>query len=137
MALSSKWQTLLGEDGVGMTLASAATPPGGGGPDLKADEGPWTSAGNIAGALRTSSATAVTELGAASEGVTGGTTGFASTGALTEILGTWTARFGAVRDECGRLDGALKSTGRDFGEREIATKQKFSQAVIEQPKNRG
>ncbi|MFJ7208510.1 hypothetical protein ACIQWR_33895 [Streptomyces sp. NPDC098789] len=139
MTLSSTWRAVLGEDGTGMRLASAGAPSGSGtgGPDLKADEGPWTSAGNTAGELRTSTATAVTDLETASQGVTGATQGFASTTALTGILGTWTARLGAVRDECGRLDGALKNTGRDFGERESATKQKFSRAVIAQPANRG
>ncbi|MEV0410390.1 hypothetical protein AB0I68_06130 [Streptomyces sp. NPDC050448] len=147
MALNAKWQAVFGEDGRGpgagsgprMTLASAGPSSGGsgGGPDLQASQGPWTSAGNIAGALRTSSATAVTELATANEGVSGATGGFSSTAALTEILGTWTTRLTAVRDECGRLNGSLKTAGRDFGERDIAVRQTFSEAVVGQSKNRG
>ncbi|MFF9849351.1 hypothetical protein [Streptomyces litmocidini] len=128
MALDAKWQEIIGEQPATMSLAGLAAPDGGGGggPDLKADAGPWHSAGNTAGELRTSTSNSVTDLDTANEGVTGATTGFDSSAALTEILGTWKTRLAAVRDECGRLEGALKAAGRDFGEREEDTRQKVA-----------
>ncbi|MFF0423976.1 hypothetical protein ACFYUJ_06130 [Streptomyces sp. NPDC004520] len=110
-----------------MSLAGLAAPDGGGGGgDLKVDVGPWHSAGNTAGELRTSTANSVTDLDTANEGVAGSTAGFDSSAALDEILGTWKTRLSAVRDECGRLEGALKAAGRDFGEREEDTRQKVA-----------
>ncbi|MFJ2935180.1 hypothetical protein ACIO8G_20710 [Streptomyces sp. NPDC087219] len=146
MALNATWEELFGETGgaggaappgalappgqlATMTLAGVPAPDSGGGggnANLKADVGPWHEAGNTAGELRTSTTTSLTDLDTANEGVGGGTAGFASSGALTEILGTWKARLTAVRDECGRLEGALKSAGRDFGERETATQRKIA-----------
>ncbi|MFF3839525.1 hypothetical protein [Streptomyces sp. NPDC001930] len=143
MALNATWEELFGGTGgtappgqtgqtgqtATMTLAGVPAPDSGGGggdANLKAEVGPWHEAGNTAGELRTSTTTSLTDLDTANEGVSGGTAGFASSGALTEILGTWKARLTAVRDECGRLEGALKSTGRDFGEREDATKRKIA-----------
>ncbi|MCW7991647.1 hypothetical protein XF35_42265 [Streptomyces platensis subsp. clarensis] len=111
-----------------MSLAGLPAPDGGGGggPDLKADVGPWHGAGNTAGELKTSTSSSVTDLDTANEGVAGGTAGFDSTAALTEILGTWKTRLTNVRDECGRLEGALKAAGRDFGERELDTQKKVA-----------
>ncbi|MEU7070626.1 hypothetical protein AB0B30_08765 [Streptomyces narbonensis] len=135
MALNATWEELFGGSAppgppaqpAAMTLAGVpAAGPGGGDADLKADESPWHEAGNTAGELRTSTTTSLTDLDTANEGYAAGTAGFDSSGALTEILGTWKARLTAVRDECGRLEGALKSTGRDFGEREDATKRKIA-----------
>ena len=134
MALNATWEELFGGSTppgqpVTMTLAGVPAPDSGGGggnANLKADVGPWHEAGNTAGELRSSTTTSLTDLDTANEGVGGGTAGFASSGALTEILGTWKARLTAVRDECGRLEGALKSTGRDFGEREAATQRKIA-----------
>ncbi|MCP3822483.1 hypothetical protein NLX86_31675 [Streptomyces sp. A3M-1-3] len=120
-----------------MTLASADGAGGGGkgGPDLKADQAPWASAGGVAGALRT--ATALTELETSGEGVAGGTEGFTATAAVTEVRTGWKDRLTSVRDECARLEGALRSAGKDFGERETATRQKIKAAMPQQPKNRG
>ncbi|MEU8757612.1 hypothetical protein [Streptomyces sp. NPDC048659] len=128
MALDAKWQEIIGERPAAMSLAGLPAPDGGGGggPDLKAEVGPWHSAGNTAGELKTSTASSVTDLDTANEGVAGGTAGFDSTAALTEILGTWKTRLGNVRDEAGRLEGALKAAGRDFGERELDTQRKVA-----------
>lgn len=126
MALNAKWQEIIGEQPAAMSLAGLPAPEGGGGGDLKADVGPWHGAGNTAGELRTSTSNSVTDLDTANEGVTGSTAGFDSSAALTEILATWKARVSAVRDECGRLEGALKAAGRDFGEREEDTRQKVA-----------
>ncbi|WP_051845376.1 hypothetical protein [Streptomyces globisporus] len=127
MALDARWQEITGEQPAAMSLAGLAAPDGGGGgPDLKTDVGPWHSAGNTAGELRTSTSNSLTDLDTAHEGVTGSTAGFDSSAALTEILGPWKTRLTAVRDECGRLQGALKAAGRDFGEREEDTRQKVA-----------
>ncbi|MEU3748536.1 MULTISPECIES: hypothetical protein [Streptomyces] len=143
MALNATWEELFGGTAppghgqagqpgapgrpAAMTLAGVpAAGPGGGDANLKADESPWHQAGNTAGELRASTAMSLTDLDTANEGYAAGTAGFDSSGALTEILGTWKARLTAVRDECGRLEGALKSAGRDFGEREDATKRKIA-----------
>lgn len=140
MALNATWEELFGGTGgsggtappgqpATMTLAGVPAPDSGGGggdADLKADEGPWHQAGNTAGELRTSTTASLTDLDTANEGVSGGTAGFDSSAGLAEILGTWKARLGAVRDECGRLEGALKGAGLQFGEREAATKRKIA-----------
>ncbi|MEV6249660.1 hypothetical protein AB0M38_26175 [Streptomyces sp. NPDC051742] len=141
MALNATWDQLFGgpaatERPAAMNLAGLPGPeqdgpfgqngPGGGDANLKADAGPWHSAGTTSGLLRTSTATSLTDLDTANEGYAAGTAGFDSSSALTEILGTWKARLTAVRDECGRLEGALKSAGRDFGEREDDTRRKMA-----------
>ncbi|MEU0130118.1 MULTISPECIES: hypothetical protein [unclassified Streptomyces] len=132
MALSEKWEALLGpgtgDAPAGMTLASAA-PPGGGGPggqaDLKVMHGPWTSASGVAGELHTTSASALTELATASEGVSAGTEGFTGTTALTEVLTSWQKRLTSVREESSRLKGSLLSAAKEFGEQEVRTEQSF------------
>ncbi|MFD3331062.1 hypothetical protein ACFWV1_00135 [Streptomyces sp. NPDC058700] len=131
--MNATWEELFGGtpppgQAAAMTLAGVPAPDSGGGgdADLKADEGPWHQAGNTAGELRTSTTASLTDLDTANEGVGGGTAGFDSSAGLTEILGTWKARLGAVRDECGRLEGALKGAGLQFGEREAATKRKIA-----------
>ncbi|MDX3850859.1 hypothetical protein [Streptomyces sp. AK02-01A] len=133
MALNGKWADLLGDDSSGTrtVLASAGTHGGGGGddgggPDLKAGQGPWTSASAVAGELHTSSAASLTELDVASDDVGGGTRGFASTAALEEARTSWTERLTSVRDECSRLEGALRSAGKEFGEQETKTKERFA-----------
>ncbi|MER7620529.1 hypothetical protein [Streptomyces sp. NPDC126503] len=135
MTLNDAWTELFGgaapqQRPAAMTLAGLPSEPGGGGgggsADLKADEAPWHAAGNTAGELRTSTATSLTDLDTANDGVAGATAGFDSSAALTEILGTWKTRLTAVRDECGRLEGSLKAAGRDFGEREDATRRKIA-----------
>lgn len=75
--MNAKWGELFGTDdsAARMTLASASSAGGGGegGPNLKADQGPWTKAGGVAGQLRTSTSSSLTDLMTASEGVAGGT----------------------------------------------------------------
>ncbi|MFF8610593.1 hypothetical protein ACF06X_32285 [Streptomyces sp. NPDC015346] len=154
MALNAKWDELFGGTGApgtgasgtgpsqppaSMTLAGLPAPEGGGSgdPNLKADEGPWHKAGNTAGELRTSTSTSLTDLDTANEGYAAGTAGFDSSAALTEILGTWKNRLTAVRDECGRLESALKSAGRDFGEREVATQRKIAAEAPVPPQKKG
>ncbi|MEU3183599.1 hypothetical protein ABZ707_05195 [Streptomyces sp. NPDC006923] len=132
MALNGKWADLLGDESSGArtVLASAGTRGGGaddgGGPDLKAGQGPWTAASAVAGELGTSSAACLTELGTASEGVSSGARGFAGTAALEEVRTSWAERLTSVRDECSRLEGALRSAGKEFGEQEAQTKQRFT-----------
>ncbi|MFE5483747.1 hypothetical protein [Streptomyces sp. NPDC056527] len=101
---------------------------GSGGPDLKADVGPWTKSGGVAAELRQSTSTSLTDLTTANDGVAGATAGFASSSTLTTITETWKTRLTAVRDECGRLEPALKNAGRDFGEREVDTERKIKAA---------
>ncbi|MFI1014632.1 hypothetical protein [Streptomyces sp. NPDC020965] len=141
MTLNTQWQELFGTEhpGAGMTLATADGRGGGGGdggPDLKADQTPWSGAGGVAGELRGSTASAMTELETALEGVTGATEGFMATAALTEIRTGWQDRLTSVRDECERLDAALRGAGKDFGERETRTKEQIASAVP-QPKKGG
>ncbi|MFE7133832.1 hypothetical protein ACFVIM_23555 [Streptomyces sp. NPDC057638] len=150
MTLNAQWQDLFGADaagartGTGMTLASAhpAAEGGGGGggggaPDLKADQTPWMSAGSVAGELRTGTATALTELTTAQEGVGAATEGFSAAAALAGITPGWKDRLTSVREECGRLDGALKAAGKDFGERETANRNTIASATPTQPKQGG
>jgi hypothetical protein len=132
MALNEKWGELFGNDspssGTSMTLASADAPGGwrdSGAPDLKASGGPWTTASGVADALHTSSASALTDLGTAAKVEAKNSEGLDSTKAMDEVLGSWKVRLTAVRDECQRLEGSLKSAGKEFGEREIATRKKF------------
>ncbi|MGA6169149.1 hypothetical protein ACPEIF_02675 [Streptomyces sp. NPDC012600] len=110
-----------------MNLASAGNPGGGakGAPDLKVSGGPWTTAAGVAGSLHTSTASGLTELGRAAEGVSSGADGFSSTAALTEVLASWQGRLTSVRNECSRLRGALTSAAKEFGEQEIRAKQAF------------
>ncbi|WP_267242801.1 hypothetical protein [Streptomyces sp. PR69] len=141
MALSEKWQELFGDaetgaerggsGGTGMRLAStdgggSAGGNGGGGGgsdfDLKSSKGPWTAASGVAGALHTSSSSALTELETASKGVADNAKGLDSTSALAEVLTSWKGRLTAVRNECSRLEGALKTAGKEFGEREEQTR---------------
>jgi hypothetical protein len=142
VALNAKWDELFGTGGSGasMTLASAKAPGGGGGeggPDLKADQGPWTKSGGVAAELRTMTSNSLTDLTAAGEGVAGGTAGFASTGTLNDVLQSWKTRLTAVRDECGRLEGALTSAGKEFGEREVTTRDRIARSIPPQQAKSG
>lgn len=130
MALNEKWGELFGNDSFGtrMQLATADGPAAAGNgntPDLKAGQGPWTTASGVADALHTSSATALTDLETAAKVEAKSTAGLDSTKAMDEVLTSWKGRLTAVRDECTRLQGALQSAGKEFGEREITTEQKF------------
>lgn len=71
----------------------------------------------MADELHTDTGNGLTDLKEATTGVTGAATeGFVCTAVLNEIRVTWEARLTAVRDECGRLHGALAKTGKHFGE---------------------
>ncbi|MFI8002170.1 hypothetical protein [Streptomyces sp. NPDC086010] len=87
--------------------------------------GPWSFASGVAGDLRITSGSALTELATASEGVPAGTAGFASTRALTEVLTSWQERLGSVRDESSRLKSSLLAAAKEFGEQEVRTEQSF------------
>ncbi|MGV9357302.1 hypothetical protein [Streptomyces misionensis] len=104
----------------------SSSPHAGSSYDLKASKGPWTKASSVAKDLQTVTNAGLTELKTAHEGVKGGTDGFSSTVALSEILPTWEKRLTSVRDECDRLRGALALTGRDFGEIDPAVADKVS-----------
>jgi hypothetical protein len=80
----------------------------------------------VAQALRTATDASLKELKSAHEGVASGTDGFESTAALNAIQETWEKRLTSVRDECGRLQGALAKTGRDFGELDPAVAGKIN-----------
>lgn len=82
MALNAAWEELFGGTAppgqpATMTLAGVPAPDSGGGgggnANLKADVGPWHEAGNTAGELRASTATSLTDLDTANDGVSGGT----------------------------------------------------------------
>ncbi|PKV86950.1 hypothetical protein [Streptomyces sp. TLI_146] len=150
MALSAQWDELFagaplrsgGQEpsAAGMRLASAngksADGKGGGAPDVQFSKSPWSSAGKVAGELRTGTAGALADLDSASEGVTAGTEGFGATAALEEIRTTWKDRLGAVRDECGRLDGVLKSVGKEFGEVDVKVGNDMKAVAPAEPKGR-
>ncbi|WP_188272839.1 hypothetical protein [Streptomyces sp. CBMA152] len=144
MSRSAQWDELFagapgGADGSGtasdgrMRLASAG---GSGAPDIQFSKSPWSSAGGVAGELRTGTAGALADLDAASEGVTKGTEGFGATAALEEIRTSWKDRLGSVRDECGRLGGVLKSVGKDFGETDVQVGNDVK-AAVPAPKTEG
>ncbi|MFG2148296.1 hypothetical protein ACGFRG_29515 [Streptomyces sp. NPDC048696] len=128
------------DSGGRMRLASAGGTggPGGGSgaPDIQFSKSPWSSAGGVAGELRTGTAGALADLESASEGVTKGTEGFGATAALEEIHASWKDRLGTVRDECGRLGGVLKTVGKDFGETDVQVGQDVK-AAAPAPKNEG
>ncbi|QTE00299.1 amino acid ABC transporter permease [Streptomyces cyanogenus] len=114
-----EWEQLKSSAAQRMRIDHVPDDPGGGGgagPDLKASKGPWMKASGVAEDLRTATDSALTDLKTAHEGAKAGTEGFTSTAALHEILPTWEKRLTSVRDECGRLHGALARSGRDFGE---------------------
>ncbi|MBT2526862.1 amino acid ABC transporter permease [Streptomyces sp. ISL-99] len=89
---------------------------GSGGADrLKHTDKPWTDAAGIAGALRTSTATAKNELHDAHAGIESGTEGLDSVGALKGVLRSWEERLEAVRDECNYLESALRGVVKAQG----------------------
>ncbi|MFD9484707.1 hypothetical protein [Streptomyces sp. NPDC059991] len=146
MALSTQWEELFagtpprsgGQEppAAGMRLASANGKDSGGAPDIQFSKSPWSSAGKVAGELRTGTAGALADLDSASEGVTAGTEGFGATAALEEIRTSWKDRLGAVRDECGRLDGVLKSVGKEFGETDVKVGNDVKAVAPAEPKGR-
>ncbi|GAA3372850.1 hypothetical protein GCM10020367_30270 [Streptomyces sannanensis] len=135
MEFSAQWEELLADSpgggqgtsgqGTRMNLASVAPIGGGGDADLQITQTPWNSASGVANALHTSTNSAVSELDTAAEGVPGGTAGFTSTAALEEVRTSWKTRLTSVRDECARLEGVLKTVGRDFGETDVQVRDSF------------
>ncbi|MFE2635499.1 hypothetical protein ACFXKX_25165 [Streptomyces scopuliridis] len=130
-AYSGSWQQLIDLAGQGtesaatarMSLASAggsSNAPADG--DLKHTDRPWTTAAGVADALRTSTATAKSNLASAHAGVTADNEGLASAGVLTSVLTSWEDRLRAVRDECGSLAPKLRLVGKDLGERNVKVK---------------
>lgn len=112
-----EWEQLKSDATQRMQIDHVAPDPGGGSdPDLRITKGPWTKASGVAGELRTATASGLTDLTTAHDGIRAATEGFTSTTALEAILPTWEKRLTAVRNECGRLDTSLAKTGRDFGE---------------------
>ncbi|MFI1400155.1 hypothetical protein [Streptomyces sp. NPDC020681] len=130
MTLNEKWSGLFGNDSSGTGMKLAHADPGGGSgnggePDLKVSSGPWTTASSVANALHTSSASALTELEEAAKVDAKRTEGFDSTAAMAEVLTSWKGRLTSVRDECTRLEGSLRSAGKEFGEQEIENRRRF------------
>lgn len=137
MALSHEWEALFGtaKPAGQMQLASADPAGGSDEPDLKADEAPWTTAGGLAGQLHTRTRTALTDLDLAHEGVASRLEGFTIGATLTEVREGWEKRLGSVRDECSRLDGALKAVGKDFGEIDTEVKRSFQRLAPRPPED--
>lgn len=109
-----------------MKLASAkANESGGGSPNLKVTQRPWTSASAVAGALQASTGSAASRLKAAHEGVTWGLEGFMTPAALEGVRASWDERLGIIKAECLRLESALKKAGSAFGEVDSRVAQSF------------
>ncbi|WP_405889382.1 hypothetical protein OG427_02375 [Streptomyces sp. NBC_00133] len=127
MALSPKWEELFNADTPDeqMQLASAGPGNGSNESDLKASKGPWTTAAGVADQLHTKTKTSLTDLNLAHEGLTWGLEGFTIGATLAEVRRGWEKRLRSVRDECARLDGVLKSVGKDFGEIEVDIRRSF------------
>ncbi|APU38695.1 hypothetical protein ACFCYM_14825 [Streptomyces sp. NPDC056254] len=133
MSYSERWQELFGpiDGGPAMNLASTAPEPGNGGGggggnvDLKHSKGPWTSASNTAGDLRTNTETSRSALGPGHEGLASGAAGLSSAAALKSVLTSWEERLQSVRDECEQLKGTLLKVAKEMGETETAIKTSF------------
>ncbi|MDJ0384156.1 hypothetical protein [Streptomyces sp. G-G2] len=127
MGLSSEWEQLFGS-GAAMTLSSATAPgpAGGGNPDLKASQGPWTGASAVASDLTGSTNAAVTRLDTSHDGVVPTLEGFMLPAVLGEVRTSWKGRLEDVRAECARLEGTLRTAGKEFGEIDVKIKQSFA-----------
>lgn len=79
-------------------------------------EGPWTSASGVSSELTISTNTALSRLDSAHEGVIPTLEGFLLPAILGEVRTSWKGRLEDVRNECTRLEGSLKSVGKEFGE---------------------
>ncbi|MFB7180661.1 hypothetical protein ACFCYI_23520 [Streptomyces sp. NPDC056257] len=116
MGLSPEWEKLF-EASPRMSLASANAPGGGGGSkDLDVDQGPWTRAAGVSAELTITTNTALARLDSAHEGVVPTLEGFMLPAILGEVRTSWKGRLEDVRAECTRLEGSLKSAGKEFGE---------------------
>ncbi|MFE9932847.1 hypothetical protein [Streptomyces sp. NPDC005533] len=129
MGLSPEWEKLF-EASPRMSLASANAPAGGGGAggdskDLDVSQGPWTRASGVSAELTVTANTALTRLDSAHEGVVPTLEGFMLPAVLGEVRTSWKGRIEDVRAECTRLEGALKTAGKDFGEVDQRVKDGF------------
>lgn len=119
MGLSPEWEKLF-DASPRMTLASANAPGGDGGggakKDLDVSQGPWTRASGVSAELTVTTNTAMTRLDSAHEGVVPTLEGFMLPAILGEVRTSWKGRLEDVRAECTRLEGSLKSAGKEFGE---------------------
>ncbi|MCX4691287.1 hypothetical protein [Streptomyces sp. NBC_01408] len=119
MGLSPEWEKLF-EASPRMNLASANPPGGGGGgggnKDLDVSQSPWTSASGVSAELTVTTSTALTRLDSAHEGVVPTLEGFMLPAVLGEVRTSWKGRLEDVRAECTRLEGSLKTAGKEFGE---------------------
>lgn len=124
MGLNPEWEKLFGsgsgpasDSGPGMRLASASTPgDGGGGGGLDVQHGPWTAAAGVSADLTGATNSAVTRLETAHEGVVATLEGFMLPAILGEVRTSWKERLEDVRAECTRLEAALRTAGKEFGE---------------------
>ncbi|MEV7868180.1 hypothetical protein AB0P17_19230 [Streptomyces sp. NPDC088124] len=135
MTLSPQWEELFGpaEPKAQTRLASAGPGDAGGEADLQQDAAPWTTAAGVAAELHTTTGTARSDLDLAHDGVTWGLEGFTIGAILAEVHKGWDKRLGNVRNECSRLDGALKAVGRDFGETNTEVKDSFQRLIPKPP----
>ncbi|WP_328788965.1 hypothetical protein [Streptomyces sp. NBC_00273] len=117
MGLSPEWEKLFAAP-PRMNLASANVPAGGGGgsTDLDVSQAPWTSASGVSAELTVTTRTALTRLDSAHEGVVPTLEGFMLPAVLGEVRTSWKGRLEDVRSECTRLEGSLKTAGKEFGE---------------------
>ncbi|MFF0450230.1 hypothetical protein ACFYT4_28225 [Streptomyces sp. NPDC004609] len=122
---SARWQEMFGlgqtrnpatavTGDTGMALASTTSPGAGGAGTLKHSGGPWASASDTAGELRTNTEKSRRALRSGHEGVAQGAAGLTSVAALMAVLTSWEDRLVAVRDECAYLDGALLRVAREL-----------------------
>ncbi|MFI6286048.1 hypothetical protein ACIBCM_15025 [Streptomyces sp. NPDC051018] len=129
---SARWQEMFGltqapipataaTGDTGLALASTASPGeggaggAGGAGRLKHTRGPWASASNTAGELRTNTEKSRRVLRPAHQGIARGAAGLTSVAALMAVLTSWEDRLMAVRDECAYLDGASLRVARELG----------------------
>ncbi|MEV7446425.1 hypothetical protein AB0O22_35665 [Streptomyces sp. NPDC091204] len=88
-------------------------------------QGPWTSASGVSAELTVTANTALTRLDSAHEGVVPTLEGFMLPAILGEVRTSWKGRIEDVRAECTRLEGALKTAGKEFGEVDQRVKDGF------------
>ncbi|MEU4731009.1 hypothetical protein [Streptomyces sp. NPDC023588] len=92
------------------------TPGDGGGKDLDVHQGPWTGASGVSSELTVTTNAALGKLESSHEGVVPTLEGFMLPAILGEVRTSWKGRLEDVRAECTRLEGSLKTAGKEFGE---------------------
>ncbi|MFE1785089.1 WXG100 family type VII secretion target [Streptomyces sp. NPDC059506] len=83
--------------------------------------------------LKQSVQTGIQELDAVQESVPGHTRGFAFATALSTVHTSWKNRLGDVRDECGAVARALRSSADNYEENEEQTKSSFTPSSTGRP----